>query len=497
MSHLQSRLEKLQELLGNGVKLAETPHEDNTKENSAATGFGNSYGMVMDDEYIRNEERLAAREQASQEQLRAEADAARQGLLESNKKKAFDNTGFRIGQPVHKDSAFCPFKVVVSYPERFIGKVNKPRVKPLFTQILQDRTWDFFYLHDPMEPARDPYLLIPSAQFEVFLEEINLKLGIFLRIPVGAMNKDKFYMKFGEGGTPRPRYLRRSLDATSLDIRPWPSIDPEDIKAFEAAAPPQKLTWRSKMRVVKTGFTSKKTADPDKAAKKKRHRDQMLRNTLGYLGLMGDPDGHDIVFICVDVEAIERKPNPVSEVGISILDTRDIKGVHPKDVGRGWWPMIKTHHLRVHEYAGLRNYQFVKGCPDSFDFGKSIFPQKAELQETIMGIFQPYLVSEREIIVVGHDVRQDITYFNQIGIDLRALAGLTEPVDTQHLHQAWCSSTNGRGLVTVLNDLNIPNKHLHNAGNDAHYTLCAMLGIAVQEVNGNEQQSNEMLNRVD
>ncbi|KAG8665655.1 hypothetical protein FPOAC2_10733 [Fusarium poae] len=495
MSDLQNRLEKLQQLLGNGVKLAETPHKDNPENESLSSGSGNSFGMVMDDEYIRNEERLAAREQASQEQLRAEVEAARKDRLESNKRKAFDNTTFRVGQPVHKDFTFCPFKVVVSYPERFIGKVNKPRAKPFFTEILQDRTWDFFYLHHPMEPARDPYLLVPSAQFEVFLQEINLKLNTDLRIPVGAMNKDKFYMKFGEGGTPRPRYLRRSLDATSLDIRPWPAIDPEDIRGFQAASPPQQLTWRSKMRTVKTGFSSKKTADPDKAAKKKRHRDQMLRNTLGYLGLAGDPDGHDIVFICVDVEAIERRPNPISEVGISILDTRDIKGVHPKDVGRGWWPMVKTHHLRVREYAGLRNYQFVKGCPDKFDFGKSIFPQKAKLQETIMSIFNPYL-SSREIIVVGHDVRQDITYFNEIGIDLRALAGMREPVDTQDLHQAWCSSPNGRGLVTVLDDLDIPNKHLHNAGNDAHYTLCAMIGIAVQEANG-EQQNNEMLKGVD
>lgn len=220
-----------------------------------------------------------------------------------------------------------------------------------------------------MEPARDPYLLVPSAQFEVFLEELNLKLDIFLRIPTGNMNKDKFHLKFGEGGTPSPRYLRRSLDAAALDIRPWPAIDPADIKGFEAASPAQKLIWRSKMRVVKSGFAPKKTTDPDKAARKRGHRNQMLRNTLSYLGLLGDPDGHDVVFICVDVEAIERKPNPISEVGIAILDTRDIKGVHPKDAGRGWWPKIKTHHLRVYEYASLRNYQFVKGCPDSFDFG--------------------------------------------------------------------------------------------------------------------------------
>jgi hypothetical protein len=202
----------------------------------------------------------------------------------------------------------------------------------------------------------------------VFLEEVNHDLDTSLRIPSGC-NTGKFYLKFGEGGTPCPRYLRRSEEETSLDVRPWPVINSNDIKAFEAATPKERLAWRSKMRVVKTGFVPKNGADPDKAAKKKRHRDQMLRNTLSYLGLLGDPDGHDIVFVCVDVEAIEQRPNPISEIGFAILDTRDIKGVDTGVVGRGWWPKIKAHHLRVYEYAGLRNYRYVKGCPDFFDFG--------------------------------------------------------------------------------------------------------------------------------
>ena len=156
MSDLESRLEKLQELLGNGVKLAESPHEDS---DTAHEPCGNSFGMVMDDEYIRNEERWMIREQVSPEQLRAEAAAARKELFESNKKKAFDNSDFRIGQNVDEEFLFCPFKVVVSYPERFVGKINKPRVcaalyklalpllilrqtKPFFTEILKGRTWD-------------------------------------------------------------------------------------------------------------------------------------------------------------------------------------------------------------------------------------------------------------------------------------------------------------------------------------------------------------------
>ncbi|KAF9774796.1 hypothetical protein IL306_007170 [Fusarium sp. DS 682] len=495
MSSLDATLEKLQQLLGNGVKLEEHPKDagddSDTSNNSVGQGVDSNHGWMME------HQRQVTREQIAQTVQRQEANAyaTRRRELADKKAKAFDNSKFRIGQTVPNGFAFCPFKVVISYPERFVGKVNKPRTKPFFSRILYERTWDFFYLHDPGEPARDPYLLIPTAQFEVFLEEINLELDTSLKIPPGV-NTEKFYLKFGEGGTPRPRYLKRSEEETSLDGRPWPAINPDDIKAFEAATPKQQLAWKSKFRLVKSGFPPRNRADPDKAARKKGHRERMLRNTQRCLGLLGDPDGYD-VFICVDVEAIERKPNPVSEIGIAILDTRDIKGVDPKSVGCGWWPLIKTHHLRVYEYAGLRNHQFVRGCPDAFDFGTSTFPTKSQVADSIMKIFNPWLNDQRNIVVVGHDVKQDISYFTELGLDLRYLGGHAEPVDTQEIHQAWCDSTNGRGLSAVLNDLDIAYKNLHNAGNDAHYTLCAMLGIALESLRKEDELSNKMLNKVD
>nr|RBR01448.1 hypothetical protein FVER53263_05385 [Fusarium verticillioides] len=497
MSVLDAQLAKLQLLLGNGVKLEERPRDqeedyDETSDNSVGEGADNNYTEMME------RQRQATREQISQtiQQQEVNTYAARRLELAEKKKKAFDNSKFRIFQSVSKDFTFCPFKVVVSYPERFVGKANKPRTKPFFTRILFEKTWDFFYLHNPEEPARDPYLLIPTAQFEVFLEEINLELDTSLKIPPGV-NMEKFYLKFGEHGTPRPRYLKRSEEETSLDARPWPAIDQDDIKGFKAATPKQQLAWKAKFRIVKSGFPPRNRSDPDKAARKKSHRERMLRNTQRCLGLLGDPDGYDVVFICVDVEAIERKPNPVSEIGIAILDTRDTEGVDPKIVGRGWWPLIKTHHLRVYEFAGLRNYQFVKGCPDDFDFGTSIFPTNATVADSIMEIFNPWLNDQRNIVIVGHDVKQDIAYFTELGLDLRFLGGLAEPVDTQDIHQAWRGSTNGRSLGAVLNDLDIAHKHLHNAGNDAHYTLCAMLGIALEDFRKEEELSNKMLNKVD
>jgi hypothetical protein len=52
-------------------------------------------------------------------------------------------------------------------------------------------------------------------------------------------------------------------------------------------------------------------------------------------------------------------------------------------------------------------------------------------------------------------------------------------LDSQVLHQAWQDSDSKRSLSTVLNDLEFRHTHLHNAGNDAVYTLRAVIGLAI------------------
>lgn len=76
-------------------------------------------------------------------------------------------------------------------------------------------------------------------------------------------------------------------------------------------------------------------------------------------------------FVCVDVEAWERATHIVTEVGLAILDTRDIRGVPPGGVGYGynWFPLVKSYHFRIREHIDKVNHQFVAGCPESFHFG--------------------------------------------------------------------------------------------------------------------------------
>ena len=91
---------------------------------------------------------------------------------------------------------------------------------------------------------------------------------------------------------------------------------------------------------------------------------------------MFDPDSlaafeqeGSVVFICVDVEAYERPPHPITEIGIASLDTRNIASVAPGLGGVNWTKLVRARHFRINEHKHLQNSDFVSGCADRFEFG--------------------------------------------------------------------------------------------------------------------------------
>jgi hypothetical protein len=120
----------------------------------------------------------------------------------------------------------------------------------------------------------------------------------------------------------------------------------------------------------------------------------------------------------------------------------------------------------------------------------STFPTKADLPDAIKSILEPYLSNGREIALVGHDIQQDIRYLSSIGVELADMQRVTRVLDSQAMHQVWRDIDNGRGLQALLNDLGITAHHLHNAGNDAVFTLRALIGIALEDIRKQVAQKN-------
>lgn len=88
----------------------------------------------------------------------------------------------------------------------------------------------------------------------------------------------------------------------------------------------------------------------------------------------------------------------------------------------------------------------------------------------------------RKVVIVGHDVKQDISLLFGIDVDIYAMPGLFDIIDNQRLQQHNVKFKDPQGLSTVLDTLGIEYWYLHNGGNDAVYTLQSMLALVVRRL---------------
>lgn len=207
------------------------------------------------------------------------------------------------------------------------------------------------------------------------------------------------------------------------------------------------------------------------------------------------PFDQSVVFVCVDIESYERDHNLITEIGVATLDTRDLVDIAPGTDGTNWRNQISAQHFRINEYRHLVNHEFVRGCPDRFDFGSSAFVALKDAPSHIAACFHapfgathslkaedvPLSGEARNIILLGHDTASDIRYLQSIDYDPLKVENIVEVLDTAILYRAWRHEQQTTGLSRILADFGIPGYNPHNAGNDAVYTLQAFLAICIRE----------------
>lgn len=153
---------------------------------------------------------------------------------------------------------------------------------------------------------------------------------------------------------------------------------------------------------------------------------------------------------------------------------------------------IVARHFRIREYMHMENRDFVQGCADKFEFGTSEIISRDSARSAIAGCMEPpYFdparlsyneptAEPREVILVGHGPHNDINYFRNLGYDVLSLPNLIEVLDTAEMFRALTDEVNTRGLAHVLFHMDIIGWNLHNAGNDAVYTLQAMIAMCLK-----------------
>lgn len=374
------------------------------------------------------------------------------------------------------------------------------------------------------EQSAKAIALIPLSEAQALIDEVNAKFTE-LQWHFESSNEEEGLLLTFDDTNPdhRPRFLGGADSRGKYDFL-LDSADPYGNTDMDSSEDRTLEAFQAKIALAAEAAKNK-----NKKQKKERHEKtvlnrqsmgQQLRQTQRYLGLVpGEastppssgqtgintpinvdqpalhPRDSDVIIIAVDVEAYEKAQGIITEVGVSTLDTRDLKDTPPGKNGQNWQQFIRGRHFRVIENKAYVNGQFVAGCPENFDFGETEWASLKTMASVLTKCFhEPFskptssadIIEEdpnnkRNIVLLGHDIEQDIQYCHKLGFSVLGRGNMLATIDTKAMYQAYTRDASPRGLGAIMSDFDFTAWHLHNAGNDAVYTIWAMLATCVQD----------------
>lgn len=214
---------------------------------------------------------------------------------------------------------------------------------------------------------------------------------------------------------------------------------------------------------------------------------------LSYANTIRDVFTRSAVLFSLDVEAWEMNTKLITEIGIAIYDPfakgearNNIRDANIVNLGGvSIMPTIKQIHIRIKETVKLINGQYVPNHVDNFNGGTTLVLSRYEAAVFVQALIDHFfvyttasengdaLVEEnvqqqlKKTYLVGHDVGGDVKWLKNLGI---SLPQNHLRLDTAQMMKIQHGKDNV-GLARSLQLLDIPHNFLHNAGNDAYYTL--------------------------
>lgn len=197
-----------------------------------------------------------------------------------------------------------------------------------------------------------------------------------------------------------------------------------------------------------------------------------------------------VTFIALDFEYLSRSGDSITEVGISTLSTDDIwQSAHP---------LGNT----------IQSRRYITSKPSScqpFLFGESKRILRRDipelLKEAISMKSQSPIRTPGRVVLVGHHISAEIDIMEKLGINLLDpnLFSIEGIVDTSRiatgLDLPFSEDLPSLGKVLELSQVPFHKSYLHNAGNDAHFTLRALLmltAMALEKMELGELQKDRI-----
>lgn len=176
--------------------------------------------------------------------------------------------------------------------------------------------------------------------------------------------------------------------------------------------------------------------------------------------------GRKTALFCIDVEAFEKDVSKVTEIGICIYD--------PTNQKNAIVPSFHIYHLMPFENFKYSNGDFVPDHAHNF-LGENTYGMSLQnCTKFVSTLIEKYFsLSDMPCCLVGHDLNADLKWFKKIGI---TFPSNFKKIDTQVLMKFLTQGK--RSLTKCLSLVGIPHGFLHNAGNDAYYTMLLALKVS-------------------
>jgi hypothetical protein len=195
-----------------------------------------------------------------------------------------------------------------------------------------------------------------------------------------------------------------------------------------------------------------------------------LEQLQSIFGLQNSPV-RDAVFVSFDLEPLKPGEPDISQMGISILDTRCLS----LDISKSTGSLLTRHFVIGGQKRGGQKGFRRQGM--KFYFGTSEYLADDKVNEVILK--QLYIRDKiesqgyRNIILVGHGLRSDLAVLRKRGIFIEEIPTIIAKFDTTYLAIEVLGIKSS--LDHLLKILDCPHENMHIAGNEANYTLRALL----------------------
>jgi uncharacterized protein YfaT (DUF1175 family) len=186
------------------------------------------------------------------------------------------------------------------------------------------------------------------------------------------------------------------------------------------------------------------------------------QEVLQHMATLRGLSTQSVVFVAVDVEAQERS-HELLEFGFAWVAAADVWQANPS----------KAIHLAVEENWSLRNGRFVPDNKEKFQFGVTERCSMQTCRSRIQSVFRELNTQHTKVILVGHSIGHDVDWLNQAGVT----AAYTHTCDIAKVYQATRKEIQLTSLANMLDRFEVQHSYLHNAGNDAVYTLRACMKL--------------------